>query len=154
MEGIDVNELKWRKTLSLTSLLDDGDQEVYDKCTVDEIMNPIGTMPKDGFIKKEEPEKKKSVSPPNKFSAKLSKPVAVPPPRKSQNPYLMELISSGAAAKTNEDAKDKQPFPVKNQASAFNGKKSPGANANRRGSPGATATNKRGSPDAQKQKAK
>lgn len=69
LEGLDQNELKWRKTLSLSSLLDEGDQEVYDKCTLDEIMNPVGTAPHDGFksaVKKEEPEKK-SASPPNKF---------------------------------------------------------------------------------------
>lgn len=109
-------------------------------------------MPKDGF--KNKPETiEKSVSPPNKFSAKLSKPVAVPPPRKSQNPYLMELISSGA--KTNEDSKDKKVSPAKKILSAFNGKKSPtnarsSPGANRRGSPGATGANKRGSPGANK----
>jgi len=41
--------LKWRKTLSLTDLLEEGDNEVYDKCTDFEILNPIGTLPKDGF---------------------------------------------------------------------------------------------------------
>ena len=70
LQGADQKELQWRKTLSLSSLIALGDQEVYDKCTVDEIMNPIGTMPKGGFKsekeKKPEPEKK-SVSPPNKF---------------------------------------------------------------------------------------
>ena len=75
-----------RRTLSFSSLIDEGDQEVFDKCTVDEIMNPIGTIPQDGFKgeKQKVPEpQQKSASPPNKFQAKLSKPIAVPPPRKS-----------------------------------------------------------------------
>jgi hypothetical protein len=161
LEGIEPNELKWRKTLSLTSLLEEGDEEVLTKCTAEEIMNPLGTMPHDGWQKRDQvPEvpqilpEKKSVSPPNKFQAKLSKPVALPPPRKSQNPYLMNLISSGGA----KAAEEKKTSPAKKILSAFNGKKSPagakrgspGANANRRGSPGATAANKRGSPGASK----
>jgi len=49
LEGVDLNELKWRKTLSFTSMLEEGDEEVYNNCSVDEIMNPIGTVPKDKF---------------------------------------------------------------------------------------------------------
>jgi hypothetical protein len=44
-----------RKTLSFSSILEAGDDEVYNNCSVDEIMNPIGYVPKGGFKKKEEP---------------------------------------------------------------------------------------------------
>ena len=49
LDKVDQNELKWRKTLSFTDLIEEGDNEVYDKCTDFEIQNPIGTLPKDGF---------------------------------------------------------------------------------------------------------
>lgn len=71
---------------------------------------------------------------------------------------MLGLISSGAA----KTAEEKKTSSAKKTLSAYNGKKSPanakrgspGANANRRGSPAATAANKRGSPGASKQNAK
>ena len=49
LDKVDQNELKYRKTFSITEIIEEGDKDVYNNCTAEEILNPIGTLPKDGF---------------------------------------------------------------------------------------------------------